>query len=71
MTPRLAIALRTAAWACTQQAEGIRAALGDYDGAPDAPIRRTPNGMIESDAEEWEYDAKLILEAFGLEPWEG
>lgn len=60
MTPRLHSALESAARLCREEAKRIRAALPEEDGAPDALPRRTPDGLWESDALEWDEDARLI-----------
>lgn len=60
MTPRLVTALEAAARLCRAQAAGIRAALPEEDGATDAGPRKTPDGLWESDAAEWDEDARLI-----------
>ena len=60
MNPRAKTALMMGASMCRKEAARIRAALPEYDGAPDAPPRRTPDGLRESDAEEYDEDVRLI-----------
>ena len=62
MNPRLRAALMMAAHLSEDEAARIRAALPEYDGAPDAPPPRTPDGLWESDAAEYDEDARLIRE---------
>jgi hypothetical protein len=60
MNPRLRLALAYAASLCRDEAARIRANLPEEDGAPDASPPRTPDGFNESDAVEWDEDARLI-----------
>ena len=62
MNPRLEEALKYAIDNAHNEAARIRATLPPEDGAPDAPPRRTPDGLWESDAAEWDEDARLITE---------
>jgi len=51
-----------AAGLCQREASRIRGLLPEYDGAPDAPPPRTPDGLWESDAAEYDEDVRLIHE---------
>lgn len=65
MTARLVTALEHASRACRDEAARIRAALPEGDGAIDAGPRRTPDGLWESDAAEWDEDARQIEALLG------
>lgn len=60
---RLIAHLRSAAGLCRWVAADIRKRLPEEDGAPDAPPRRTPDGLWEADAEEWDVTAEALEEA--------
>ena len=62
MNARLRTALEQAAGACRREAARIRRNLPEEDGAIDAGARKTPDGLWESDAQEWDEDARLIEE---------
>ena len=62
MSPRLEEALLTAVNLCGKEAVRLRSELSEEDGAPDAPPRRTHDGLWESDAAEYDEDARLIRE---------
>ena len=62
-------ALNSAVGNAHDTAARIRRELPDYDGAPDAPVRRTAAGMTEADAVEWERDAELIHDLLLQSGW--
>ena len=57
---RITIAIEHAATLCRDEAARIRATLPEEDGAVDARPPRTPDGLTESDAWEWEEDARVL-----------